>query len=292
MKSMTGFGQATVHEGSLRVDVALRSVNHRFLDIVVRVAEAHRDLESTVREAIAAKVGRGRIEAAIEISGRAASSARVEVDVELVRALHAAAHSLEAQGLVRAGLSFAELLRLPDAVRVERGGGATDASELSAVVAALAAGLEQMIEARAREGESLRQILLAKLDGLELVRRDLTIRRSQSLENLASDFEQRLRTWVGEKNLDENRLAQEVAIWVDRSDVTEELDRLGSHLVHFRQAVEENGSLGKRLDFLAQEIARELNTIGSKSRDAEVARLVIEAKLLCEQIREQVQNVE
>jgi len=163
------------------------------------------------------------------------------------------------------------------------------------VEVALAAGraaLAQLVGAREQEGAQLRRVLAERLSDLGAAAARLRARAPLVRQEIHDGLRRRLRELLDGAGVDEVRLAQEAALLVDRSDVAEELDRLDGHLSHFATLLEGDGALGKRLDFLSQEILRELNTLGSKCRDGEMARMVLDAKVTCEQLREQVQNVE
>lgn len=297
MHSMTAFGQGTAENERLRVTVTLRGFNHRYLDLVLRLREEHRDLEGTVRELLAGRLERGRVEAVVEIETLGAPRLELTIDEDLAERLHALQRELVERGVVQGGLSFSDLLGLPEVVKLrsQQSAGWT-ADDRAVLTRAAAEALEQFVAARRTEGESLRAVFLPRLDALGEVVEGLSARRAA----VAAETSAALRRRIAEL-LDgvpsggtpsEDRLAQEVAFLVDRGDVAEELDRLASHLEHFRAIMAGDGAIGKRLDFLSQEIFRELNTLGAKCRDSEMVRAVLDGKVLCEQIREQVQNVE
>lgn len=292
MRSMTGFGQAAEESERFRVEVTLRAVNHRFFDLVLRLREEQRDLEPELRALFASALERGRVEASVEVEPIGTRSVAVEVDEELVRALHAVCHDLAARGLLTADLRFGDLLRLPGVVQVRGGAGEWGEDDRRAVVTAARRALEQLVAARELEGGKLAGVLAGRLAELERLRARLAERAIRLPAELAESLRRRIAELLAEAIPDENRLAQEVALLVDKGDVREELDRLGAHLEHFRSLLHATGSTGKRLDFLSQELLRELNTVGAKCRDVEMTRWVLDAKACCEQLREQVQNVE
>jgi uncharacterized protein (TIGR00255 family) len=201
---------------------------------------------------------------------------------------------LAGRGLVSREVVLGDLMRIPDLVYFDRGGEWDEDAE-ALLLEAVGTSLDSLVSTRAGEGAKLLAMLTERLDGLDEVStrmRDLADGMSaRQAETLRQRLDQLL-AGDGTEVVDEQRLAQEVAILADRSDIAEELDRLGAHLEQFRTVCEGKGSQGKRLDFLAQEIFRELNTIGAKCRDSELKRCVVDGKVLCEQLREQVQNVE
>lgn len=292
MRSMTGYGQGAVESTGARVSVTLRAVNHRYLDLVLRLREEYRDVETALREMLGAEIHRGRVEMTVEVEPLGGRSVEVEIDEPLVRALESARFKLEEAALVSsAALRFSDLLRLSDAVRVQSNKAEWTDAERDTLLEASRVALAQLSAARCTEGAKLRAALAPRLIELGGVVEALALRRDQVRGEIAASLRERIVELAGEA-LDEGRLAQEVAHLVDRSDVAEELDRLGLHLEHFREVMDAEGSIGKRLDFLSQEIFRELNTVGSKCRDAEMVQRVLDGKVLCEQLREQVQNIE
>ena len=292
MRSMTGYGTAEAETHRYRVAVTLRSVNHRYLDLVVRLKDEMRPSEPALRELLSRELHRGRVEVSVDLQPRAAVGQPPEVDRAAVEGLHAVFGELAREGLVEGGLTPGDLLRLPQVIRFgdARLPWSEEDGSLLETVADRALG--QLVEARSTEGAKVREALAERLDGLDEVVGELVRLAPEVRDQAAADLSQRLEALVGDQALDPTRLAQEVAILADRSDVAEELDRLVAHLEHFREVMEEAGSIGKRLDFLAQEIFRELNTLGSKARHPEMSRRMLDAKVLAEQVREQIQNVE
>lgn len=292
MRSMTGFGQARRADERHQVSVVLRSVNGRFLDVSLRLEQEYRELESELRHIVESEVSRGRVEVVVELRPTVPPPARVEVHAEVVRALHAAARALAEQGLVRGGLSAGDLLRLPQVLEVQVEPVRLEEADRELVREVLGRALDQLVAARRREGEQLETVLKGRLAELSACVAALQGRAGEVRGALRENLHRRLAVLLEATPVDPARLAQEAALLADRADIAEELDRLAAHLEHFRDTMSGDGAVGKRLDFLAQEILRELNTVGSKARDTETTRLVLDGKVLCEQIREQVQNVE
>lgn len=287
---MTGFGQAVGAVGTSRLSVEVRTVNHRFFSPSIKLPSAFARWEGDVRDAMRVRVARGHVTLTARIE-RAASAlaaidgARVAEVVAQLRALHAK-HGLDG------GVDLATVLRMPDVIAVPREEDETGtAAELVAVVVEALDALSTM---RAEEGARLAQVLNDRLDVL-----------AGGLDRIAAQAPQRviahrdrLRTAVKELAdglaIDEQRLAQEVAILADRLDVSEEMDRFQSHITAFRAALTDPGTepVGKRLGFLLQEMLREANTTGSKGADASILHEVVAVKEELERIREQVENLE
>lgn len=294
MRSMTGFAQAEGSNPRHALAVALRGVNHRFLDLSIRLRDEARASEAELRELLATELHRGRVDVQVEITRREALRPRVEIDRGVVAAVHAACHELADQGLLSGAVTFGDLVRLPEVVRVVQPPDVWEDDDRRLLLEVAGQALAQLAGARAQEGERLAQALAALLGELDLAWARLESRRELVVRDLHEGLRRRVAELLAEVGggVDPGRLAQEVALLVERSDVREELDRLGAHRDHFRALLAASGAVGKRLDFLTQEMLRELNTLGAKCRDAEMVRSLLDAKVLCEQLREQVQNVE
>ena len=292
MRSMTGYGEASGENARYGITVSLRAVNHRFLDVQLRIGDELRSSEAALRDLLGKEVSRGRVEARVEVRPVAERKVEVQVNMGVVRAAHATIHQLVEAGLVERGLSAGDLLRLPEAFRVDVGSEAWEPEDHELLLRVAGEAVTQLVAGREREGANLVAILDERLNGLDAVVVRLDGMRGNVREEIAAALRKRLAELLGGQPLDEARIAQEVALLVDRSDVSEEIDRLRAHVEHFRSVTREPGAAGKRLDFLTQEIFRELNTLGAKCRNAEMTRAVLDAKVLSEQMREQVQNVE
>jgi uncharacterized protein (TIGR00255 family) len=289
---MTGYGEASGENARYGIAVSLRAVNHRFLDLQLRLGEDLRSQEAALRDLIGKEVTRGRVEARVEVRPVMERKASVVVHMGVIREAHAAVHQLVEKGLVERGLAAGDLLRLPEAFRVDLEAEEWTEEDEELLLSVARDAVAQLVASREKEGGSLVVVLDEKLRGVEEAVVRLDTLRGAARDEIAAALQRRLAELLGTQSLDEARLAQEVALLVDRSDVSEEIDRLRSHVEHFRAVTREPGAAGKRLDFLTQEIFRELNTLGAKCRNAEMTRAVLDAKVLCEQIREQVQNVE
>lgn len=292
MRSMTGAGVARLDAARWRCDVRATSVNHRFLDVVVRLPERLRGREPELRQLVAGRLARGRIEVEIACEPLGGQAACLEVDEAAVEALHRALAGLRERGWVEGGVTAGDLLRLPQLVRLGAGDESWGEEAEALLRSTLDGALGALVAAREREGERLGQVLAERLQRFRETADRLAARREQLRGELLEGLRRRLAALAAEVPLSEERLAQEAALLVDRADVSEEIDRLRAHLERFGELLDADGPVGKQLDFLCQELQREVGTIGAKSRDLATTRDVLEAKLLCEQLREQVQNIE
>ena len=295
LASMTGFARG---EGalspSLRVGIVVRSVNHRYLDVAVRhgLKEELPELEALVREVVSARVGRGRVTVQLRFSAEGSPGARASLDVGMLASLAAEIARVELPG-IDPSVRLGELLAVPSLIRVEEGELVLGEAETAALRTLLEETVESFDAMRRREAENLRRQLLAELEAVERFA-EWTSERVEALQTrLLEAIRERIARILGpESEPDPDRLLHEAALQADRADVREELVRLASHIAEFRNRLENGGPVGKVLDFLCQELNRELNTIGSKARDGEIAARLVDAKAAVERLREQVQNVE
>ena len=292
---MTGIGEAAEQRGPHRVTVTARSVNHRYLDVVLRLAPSFRRLEPTLRSVVAAEARRGRVEVRVEVETVAAAGT-LDLRDETADALQRLARRWRRRGLVASELSAGELFSAVRSLQPEAAPG-PGAEEKALVVRVCRHAVRALAAEREREGRVLQRALRSHLRELQVSLDALAGRREEVVSQALPELEQRVRALLerqGTKDvrLDPVRIVQEVALLIERSDTAEELERLGGHLEGFEAAMAAEGAIGKRLDFLTQEIQRELNTIGSKCRDLAMQRAVVEGKVACDQLREQVQNIE
>ena len=287
---MTGYGRGTCEVAGRRLVVEVRSVNHRFLELKLRMPWVDAALEAHVTAAVRARLARGALTVNVRDEGGGAGQA-VRADVGLARQYHQAltevAQAIGSTEPVSLALVAAQL------GVITSGESVSDPEALwRAVAPGLEAALVALVAARAREGEALRADLRARLAALETMQQDLGVLTSDAPEQHRKKLRERLERALKPGELDPQRLAQEMAILADKSDVTEELTRMATHVTEARRLTDEDGANGRRLDFLTQELNREVNTIGAKSQSAQVAARVVDAKAEVERLREQIQNVE
>ena len=290
MLSMTGYGQAR-HEANGRIMTAeVRCVNHRFLDLGLRLPRALTALEGLTRQLAGEQLTRGHADITVTYLNTREDAVTVQLDEGLARAYQAAVTRLqETLDLPDGAPPVTYFASLPGVLREQPADEDMDA--LTALLTeALTDAFAQVNAARAREGERLRADLKTHLDLLSGLTEQLTALAAQLPVGYQARLTERLAKL--EAPVDPQRLAQEVAIFADRCAIDEELSRLASHIGQMRDAIACQGETGRRLDFLTQELNREVNTIGSKASDAEITKLVVTAKTEIEKLREQVQNVE
>lgn len=290
MKSMTGYGRCKIEEDGREMTVEVKSVNHRFLDVSCRLARHLSFLDDAVRAGVSARLARGHVDVFVTYANQREDAKAVYVDTALALAYRRAYEQLgEALGQ-RVEIPLAEYASMPDVLTVQEREEDQDAVR-ALFERALDGALDGLCAMREREGENLRRDLLEKADNLEALRAQIALRAPQVVDEYRDKLRQRMAALV-EGEIDEARLLTEIALFADRAAIDEELVRLLSHIGQLRAAAGEGQSVGRKLDFLTQEMGREVNTIGSKASDAEIARLVVAAKGEIEKLREQVQNVE
>jgi uncharacterized protein (TIGR00255 family) len=287
MHSMTGYGRGVVERGEARATVEVRAVNHRFLDLKVRGAQG--ELEDEISARVRGALSRGSILVSVNLV-RPGGLGSTRIDDAAAERAHRALSELAAR-LALPGPDLALVLAQPGVLTtaepVE-----DDGSAAGAVRAGLDAALAQLATMRAAEGAALATELTSRLDELTATRTQIAVLAAAVPPQLARRLLERVKRLSDEAGVDPGRLAQEVALLADRADITEELVRLASHLDQARALIAGDGAVGRRLDFLVQEIGRELNTIGAKSTTAEITTAIVGAKAALEKVREQVQNVE
>lgn len=292
MKSMTGFGRGTINESDFSVTVELKTVNNRFLDISLRLSSEMQQLESEIKRLISSRLARGRVD--VNVQYERTEEITYELNRPMITGYLAAMKSMQDEFGLAGEPDLNVIAKLPNVMVPKK----DDFSEAFAfgVAAAVTTAVEALEKMRHDEGEMLKADLVARLDTIEQL---LPAIEAESV-SVSDEYRQRLTKRIGEMlaktdsqiELDQARLAQEIAYLADRADISEEIARLRTHIEHFRTIMDENKEVGKRLDFLTQELNREANTITSKTSNMIVKENALAIKSEIEKIREQVQNVE
>mgnify|MGYP000975492415 CR=1 FL=1 len=296
IKSMTGFAAVTQEDADVSMSVTIRAVNHRFLDLQLRIPQSLAALETESRALVAKHVARGRVELNLSLQLRQVPTLEVEFNEQFGRALESALDQARARGLVSGTLTPRDLLRLPQALSIRERPPAEDTSVTDALVERgrqlIGRALVELDAMRRREGEQLR----VDLDNRKTAVAALVERIAVAADEGRQAMEQRLIERVAELRTvlqaDEAMIAQEIARTAARSDISEETERFRGHVAHWDALVQSDEPCGRKLDFLLQEMNREVNTMGSKADGLRVSELIIAAKAELEKMREQVQNAE
>lgn len=291
MHSMTGFGKGVAARDGREISVELKSVNHRYLDVGMRLPRHLAFLEDAIRAALAKRLSRGHVDVFVNYRNARSDARTVEIDAPLLRAYVAASRAAnETLGLLD-DLSLSAALRLPDVTNVREADEDADAV-LTLLGEALESAIDALLVMRAQEGSRMRDYLSACADTVESLSRSIAERAPQVAAEYKAKLDERIAALLGGVEVDRTRLATEVALFADRASIDEEIARLKSHLVQMRALLVAEEPAGRKLDFVVQEMNREFNTIGSKANDAELTNLVLSGKAEIEKIREQVQNIE
>ncbi|MGC3975167.1 MAG: YicC/YloC family endoribonuclease [Nitrospira sp.] len=291
IRSMTGYGKKDGTSQQATVTVEIRSVNHRFLEVAVRVPRSMAQLEDPIRKAVQQRCLRGRVDVSVSVQAAGGSLKTVHIDQALAKQYHAALKKLQKTLGLRGGVDLAMVAGFRDIVSITDEPVDTDHLGKT-LLRVLAGALTELEKMRKREGEALAKDLALHLDAIREAQ-SLVAKKAPDLAQISFDrMKARIETLLQSEVPDPARLQQELAVYADRSDISEELVRLESHMVQFDQQLRSQESVGKTLEFLLQEMGREVNTIGSKANDAEIAALVVRMKAELEKLREQVQNVE
>jgi len=286
LRSMTAFASAESDTGHGTLSIELRSVNHRYLELGLRLPEELRSLEPQVRERVAARLSRGKVDLGVRYKPAVANAAALALDEDLIARLAETAQAMAAR-FPQLNVDFVSLLGWPG-VMLERD---SDQESLRAEALALLDGaLGEMVAAREREGTRLGGFMRERLDAIEKIVADVRLHLPEVREALRTRFDARLAEL--KQPVEPGRIEQEIVLQLQRIDVDEELDRLTAHVAEARHTFGLKEAVGRRLDFLMQEFNREANTLGSKAADPRTTKAAVELKVLIEQMREQVQNLE
>ena len=290
MRSMTGFGKGIAESEERKITVEIKTVNHKQFDLSVKSPRALIFCEDIVRKVCKNYLFRGHIDVFVNYKDNREDKEIVTVDETIAKQYVTLAEKMTAIGVVN-NLTASELMRLPDVVTVEPN--EDNEEEIARLLSeATESACKNLVASREKEGEALKKELLFRLTNLRDIVREIEDRAPLVADNYAKKFRQRMEELLDGVTVDESRFLTEVACFVDKSNIDEEITRLKTHLAHGFSLMEEENEVGKKLDFLVQEINREINTTGSKSNDIVLTQRVLAAKNELEKFREQVQNIE
>jgi uncharacterized protein (TIGR00255 family) len=296
IKSMTGFASATRESETASITVTIRAVNHRHLDLQLRVPQSLAEAEARIRAAVQRRISRGRVELAVSVQYRHTPGVEVEFNESLASALSAALETARDRGIVQGALTPGDLLRLPQAFAVRERPVERDAAMVGQLIDLLESAVEEAVTQldvmRSTEGDHLNADLEVRRSLVGGMVEEIADAAEQGRQELQSRLAARVQELTVEIAADPTLIAQEIVRVAARSDISEEMARFRAHLAHWKALAESPEPCGRKLDFLLQEMNREVNTIGSKADGLRVSNLVISAKAELEKMREQVQNVE
>lgn len=291
IKSMTGFGHGEYSQDGREFTVEIKTVNHRYSDVFVKMPRQISFLEDKVRAMVVKAISRGKIDVFITYYNYSEESKHVTFDESLAKAYISAVEVLRDRFDLQDDISVSLISKYPDVLKVEQPEEDGDAL-WEALRVAVENALASLVEMRQNEGEGLKKILLERAEYIENLIGDISKRAPEIPMEYKLKLEARIKDLIDQQTIDENRLVTEVAIFADRCCIDEELVRLTSHMCQMREILGIDQPVGRKLDFLVQEMNREINTIGSKANDLNITKIVVEIKSEIEKIREQIQNIE
>jgi uncharacterized protein (TIGR00255 family) len=291
IKSMTGFGRGEVQAGNRVWTTELRCVNNRFLELKIKLPKGYNALEDSIRKLVATHLQRGRVDLVVNVSGDFSDLMKVNVNTELARTYMNALTQMGQELMIEGDVDLTFLASFPDVLVREQ-----QDEDLESIWTLLSVALKEALvqceTMRQQEGGALLTDLMGRLEYFSKILEQVATTVPELLVQRKALLQERLEKLLGNVQLDPIRLAQEVVVLADKTDVTEEIVRLRSHMQQFRSSLAEDGAVGRKLDFLIQEFLREVNTLASKISDARIAHLTVELKSELEKMREQIQNIE
>ena len=291
VRSMTGYGKGFAENENARVTIEMKSVNHRYLDLNIKLPKKLNFLESLIRNKISESIFRGKVDVYITLNEHSDACYKVSINDIIAKEYFDSISAMATKLGIDNDLKASNIVRLPDVIELEE----TDSDEdelKSLVLSALSDCINQFIDARIAEGARHEEDLIAKMDEMLVLVDKLEKRSPVIIEEYKTRLTTKIHELLEDNHIDENRIAQEVTMYADKVCIDEEMVRLKSHVAETRSVFELDKEVGRKLDFLAQELNREANTILSKSTDVEIADIGITLKTLIEKVREQIQNIE
>ena len=290
MKSMTGFGRASLESNGKNYIIEIKTVNNKYSDITVKSPKRLSFMEDKIRKQIANRITRGKVEVSVSFFDFSNKSKNVVLNKEIAKEYIKQLREIADENNLSENISIVEIAKLPDILNsIDSDNDEEIASE---ALQCLNMALDSLIEMRKTEGENIKQDLLVRIERVQNLVDKIAENSKGIVEEYVSKLEKRVKEILKTDVVDENRIAQEAVIYADKTSIEEELTRLNSHIVQFKELVNSDGPVGKKLDFMIQEMNRETNTIGSKAGSGEITKAVIDLKVELEDIREQIQNIE
>lgn len=290
IKSMTGFGRSEIVKGNRKISVEIKSVNHRYLEAGIKMPKKLNVFESRMRDLLKKYATRGKIDIFINYEDDSESQVNLKFNQNIADEYMAIFNNMSEKYNLKNDMTVGGLARFPEVITMDEV--QEDEEELwHFIEEAMKAALEQFVNTRILEGENLKKDLLGKLDHMEELVAFVEKRSPEIMKEYRSKLESKVKELLGDTTIDESRIATEVIIYADKICVDEETVRLRSHIEHARKCLNEDGGIGRKMDFIAQEMNREANTTLSKANDIEISNAAIDLKTEIEKVREQIQNI-
>lgn len=290
IKSMTGYGKSHMSKNLREYQIEIKSVNHRYLDISIKMPRSLSYLEEEIKKAISSKIARGKVDVFVTFNNTSLEGRDIKINTEIARMYIRELKKLAQSEEIIEEIPVTEISKLPDVLTIQNNQDEeTIKNELLEVTNN---AIDNLVDMRKTEGEKISQDLFARIDEIEEKNKKISSLSTGLIEEYVVKLKTRTKELLQNQEIDEQRLAQEVVIYADKCSIEEEVTRLDSHIYQFKELLHSNETVGKKLDFLIQEMNRETNTIGSKANNLEITNEVINIKTQLENIREQVQNIE
>ena len=290
IKSMTGYGKSNMSKNLREYQIEIKSVNHRYLDVSIKMPRSLSYLEEEIKKAVSAKLTRGKVDVFITFNNNSLEGRDIKINTEIARMYIKELRDLaESEGIV-ADIPVTEISKLPDVLTIQNN--QDDETIKNELLEVTNKAIENLVGMRKIEGEKIAQDLFTRIQDIDGKVKKISSLSTGLIEDYVVKLNTRIKELLQDQEIDEARLAQEVVIYADKCSIEEEVTRLNSHVYQFRELLNSNEAVGKKLDFMIQEMNRETNTIGSKANNLEITNEVINMKTQLENIREQVQNIE
>lgn len=290
IKSMTGYGKSNLSINAREYQVEIKSVNHRYLDISVRMPRVLSYLEEEVKKEIASKIKRGKIDVFINFENNSTEGKEIKINTEIAKIYIDELKELAKQENILANIEVTEISKFPDVLSIKNS--EEDETLKNELLETVSQAIQKLIQMRETEGSKIADDLLTRLRNIQEKVKEISLLSTGLIEEYVVKLEGRIKEILKTQDIDETRLAQEVVIYADKCSIEEEVTRLESHISQFEKLLDAKDAIGKKLDFIIQEMNRETNTIGSKANNLEITNGVIDVKTELENIREQIQNIE
>ena len=290
IKSMTGYGRAKLSKDDREYQIEIKSVNHRYLDISVRIPKQLSYLEETMKKEIAKKVKRGKFDVFVTFENNSLEGKEIKINTELAKAYIDELKKLAEKENILSDIQVTEISKYPDVLNIQSS--QDDEKITKEVLETITIATDNLVQMRETEGNKISEDLLKRLNTINKKVEEIAKLSTGLIEEYVVKLEERIKEILKNQEIDKTRLAQEVVIYADKCSIEEEVTRLNSHISQFKNLLNSNEAIGKKLDFIIQEMNRETNTIGSKANNLEITNGVIDIKTEIENIREQVQNIE
>ena len=292
IRSMTGYGKQNLSVGGREYQIEIKSVNHRYLDINVKIPKAISYLEETIKKEISNKIKRGKIDVFVSFENNSEEGRKIEINKQLAKLYIEQLKELAQEEKIESNIEVMDIAKIPDVLTIKVD---EENSKIKDEIKQVTQGaVTRILEMKNIEGEKISQDLLQRIRNIQSKIVEISAKSTGLIEEYVVKLEKRVKELLKNDEVDKSRLAQEVVIYADKCSIEEEITRLKSHIFQFENLISNNqdGAIGKKLDFIIQEMNRETNTIGSKANNLEITNGVIDIKTEIEDIREQVQNIE